>query len=473
MKENYISTNILRTEFAGSKLAKAFKTSVSFEPQGNKRAKVTNQPGFFDENIRKYSRSDVTKKMLDFLSEQDWSSAGSKTTFNTIQLLNKYGVAKKCYLKDPTKSHKAYLKLDNNNKFYIRNQDQFHYALVNELYDWFDKANRPDIIADMFYNNDGFVFVNEDKISIEDTEKTSSGILRTDMGFYVGQYKIVVEYLENQHDQDKLLAHEFDRVRALRLLGDNKSQSYKIAHVAFFWQKHMFQPEIKRYNFKTGKFYEFVNHIGQVILDYWLISDEDSYCINKLTQITGNPKLSEQIYLAHNNPNVPVIGLSALEKIFVWAKHPNGKIKMEKLWYAEFVDRVKLMQGEILARKSNKKENISAFDELFDSDDEAESEQSVAGSEISDLATESIQPDSKISIPDDELVYYTIKSDDVYLTHFGLHVYIGMDPKYLANMYEYFTIRKFYNDITSGLIDAIKDIRKLKESYQQNQIYGL
>jgi len=43
----------------------------------------------------------------------------------------------------------------------------------------------------------------------------------------------------------------------------------------------------------------------------------------------------------------------------------------------------------------------------------------------------------------------------------------------LASMYEYFKIRKFYNDITSGLINAIKEIRTIKESQQSNQIYGL
>jgi hypothetical protein len=52
-------------------------------------------------------------------------------------------------------------------------------------------------------------------------------------------------------------------------------------------------------------------------------------------------------------------------------------------------------------------------------------------------------------------------------------LYIDIEPKYLADMYEYFKIKKFYNDITSGLINAIKEIRLLKEDYQKNQIYGL
>ena len=58
--------------------------------------------------------------------------------------------------------------------------------------------------------------------------------------------------------------------------------------------------------------------------------------------------------------------MEILEKIFKWGKHPNPKVSMEKVWYAEFVDRVKLMQGEILALKAQEQTNMSAFDSIFD-----------------------------------------------------------------------------------------------------------
>jgi hypothetical protein len=471
MKEPSIPINNLITEFAGSRLIQMFNNYS--KPNGtnsSKRTRLVTCSSYFNQEVKKYSKSEIGKKILDFLSKEDWSNAGNKTTFNTIQLLDKYGLVKRFYSKDPEKKHKAYLKLIDNSKFYIRNQDQFHYALVSELHGWFVKKSRQDIIADLFYysGTDGIVFVNEDKVSIENTEKTSGGILRTDMAFNVRGYKIVVEYLENQHDQDKLLAHEFDRVRALRLLGDTNVESYQIVHIAFFWQKHLNlrlrSPSTNHYTFNIKPFYDFVEHIGQTIIDYYLISDEDAYCINKLTQITGNQSLSEQIYMAHNNQNSPVIKLETLEQIFRWGKHPNPKVSMEKVWYAEFVDRVKLIQAEILTLKSQEKNNASAFDSIFDSDSENDSDSE------STSVDESFDKDK---IPDDKLVYYAINDGVVYLTHFGLHVYIDMGPKYLANMYEYFKIRKFYNDITSGLINAIKEIRKIKESQQSNQIYGL
>ncbi len=479
MKETYISTNNLQTEFANSRLIQMFNGFVpSSGSASTKRARTHQSNLYFNEQTEKYSKTDIGKKLLDFLSGQDWSCSGSKTGFNTIQLLNKYGLVNRFYSKDKTKKHRAYLTLTNGEKFYIRNQDQFHYALISELHGWFEAHSRPDIISDLFYYNDSIPFVNENKISIENTEKTSGGLLRTDMAFYVGPYKIVVEYLENHHDNDKLISHEVDRVRALRLLGDTNCQSYQIAHIAFFWQKHLYSKETKRYTFNTGKFYDFVEHVGQTILDYYLISDEDAYCINKLTQITGNQSLSEQIYHAHSNQNVPVINLEILEKIFKWGKHPNPKVSMEKVWYAEFVDRVKQMQGEILALEAKSQSNMSAFDSIFDElDSDSDSESDTASvsdsesepSEISQVTNKLAQ----VKIPDDKLVYYQIKDNTVYLTHFGLHVYIDMGPKYLANMYEYFKIRKFYNDITSGLINAIKEVRAIKESYQSNQIYGL
>ena len=466
MKETCISTNSLATEFAGSRLIRMFNNFS--ESPGAKRTRLTTSPSYFNYNVKKYSITDINKKLLEFLSNEDWSNAGNKTTFNTIQLLDKYGLVKRFYSKDSEKKNKAYLKLIDNSKFYIRNQDQFHYALVSELHGWFVKQSRSDIISDLFYYSSGIAFANEDKISIENTEKTSGGFLRTDMAFNVRGYKIVVEYLESQHDQDKLLGHEFDRVRALRLLGDTNIQSYQIAHIAFFWQKHLQSASAspgKRYTFNTKPFYDFVQHIGQTILDYYLISDEDAYSINKLTQITGNQSLSEQIYLAHNNQNCPVISLETLEQIFRWAKHPNPKVSMEKVWYGEFVDRVKLMQAEILALKSREQSNASAFDSIFDSDSDSDSDSANGDADV--------EPFDKTQIPDDKLVYYEIKDNQVYLTHFGLHVYIDMGPKYLASMYEYFKIRKFYNDITSGLINAIKEIRTIKESQQSNQIYGL
>ncbi len=284
--------------------------------------------------------------------------------------------------------------------------------------------------------------------------------------------------MEDQHDKDKLISHEVDGVRALRLIGDTWTESYEIPHVAFFWQKNMFDPETNRYTFNTSKFYDFVRHVGQVILDYWLIDDEDSYCINKLTQITGNQSLSEQIYNAHNNPNVPIISLDTIKGLFNWATHPNPKVKMSTKWYGVFVDRVKRIQGEILARKATEKKNISAFDELFtDSDDEQDNnnwdELEEPDNLESSTSSNSATHGTKTPIPDDQIVYYEIKSDQVYLTHFGLHVYLDIQPEYLANMYEYFTIRKFYNDITSGLIDAIKEVRTLKDYHYKNQIYGL
>ena len=439
MTNVHISVNNLQTEFSGSRLIKIFN-----KPKVRERIISTKK------RIR-YSKSDILQKILDFLSNEDWSHAGNKTSFNTIQLLNKYNVIKRFYSKDSAKKHKAYLKLVNDNKFYIRNQDQFHYALVSELYELFKNQGRYDIINDMFYYNDELVFVNEDKITIEETEKTSSGSLRTDMAFYVNKYKIIVEYLENHHDRDKLLGHEFDRVRALRLLGDTNNQSYNNAHIAFFWEKNLYSNN--KYTFKSNNFSNFVKHIGRVILDYYLISDEDAYCINKLTQITDNQSLSKQIYLAHNNQNKPVIDLQILEKLFKWVKQTKSKIKTEKIWYDEFINRIKLIQTEILAEKNKHLKNMSVFDSDEEDDDK--------------------EINNSTNIPDDKLVYYEIKDDTVYLTHFGLHLYIDIEPKYLADMYEYFKIKKFYNDITSGLINAIKEVRLLKENYQKNQIYGL
>lgn len=455
MKESYIQTNMLQLEFANTYLSKMFPPKNSDGTVKIKKGSKLQLRNYFDKT--KYSKYEICEKILAFLkAEESWGCPGSKRSFNTFQLLRKYNVVKKMSLKNNFNKSYILLASNSNNKFRIRNQDQFHFRLVFEIIHWLNENNYDEIVDEFCYYIDNEPFVREDKITFETTEKTSGGNLRTDMAFIIGDSKIVVEYLENHHDRDKLIDHEVDRSRALRLICDNKNTSSKIVHMAFFWEKDLFEPTKSKSSFTSDKFKYFVNYIGKKIVDYYLIADENKYCINKLTEITGNESLSEQFYLAHNSQNEPVVKLDAIESLIKWAK-----LKTEKQWYNVFVDRVNKIKGEKLLSNNVAKKNFSAFDS---DDDDSDDEDKSDNSDKSQL----INMQKPI-----ELIYYEIKNNEIYLTHNGLHLYLSFDPAYLINMLEYERINQFYRDITSGLINAIKDFRKIQMDSASQLIYGL
>jgi hypothetical protein len=263
--KTFISINTLRNEFNSTCFYNIFK-----------RAEFTKK--------QKISNVKFKEILVNFLEKEKLSCPGSKLSFNNIQLLRKYGVVINCDYKDIKNKNKAYLELINDKKIYIRNQDQFTYIFIMQLYEIFQKQNEQNIINDLFYINDDYLFVHENKIMIENTEKTSDKNYRTDLSFMINNYKIIVEYLEQYHDRDSLLdINTIDYVRGLLLLNDTNNLSYKITSINYFRQEDLIDKKTKSFSFNTRKFISFVDYISKVIIDYYLISDKDSYCINKLT----------------------------------------------------------------------------------------------------------------------------------------------------------------------------------------------
>lgn len=425
--KTFISINTLRNEFNSTCFSNIFR-----------RTEFTVK----NKNIKKISDKKFKQVLMDFLEKEKLSCPGCKLSFNNIQLLRKYGVIDKYCLKDSNNKNKAYLQLINDKKIYIRNQDQFTFIFIDQLYKQLQKLDKQDIIDDFFYISDNYLYVRENKIMIEKTEKTSGNNLRTDLSFIVNNYKIVVEYLENHHDHDILIHNQQDYVRGLLLLNDTNNISHKIVCISYFWQKDLLNTKTKTFSFETEKFVNFVDYMCGVIIDYYLISDKDTYCINKLTEITGNKSLSEQLYTAHNNKNKPIVKLSILEKIFNWA-NPESK----KMWYTEFSDRIQQIKCEKNKIKQLEKNNMS----LFDSDSEDEKDENT----------------------EEEIIYYEKINDSIYLTDYGLHHYINMPPNYLTNILEYDKNILYFHSISAGLISSIEEIRQLKDKLESNKIYGL
>jgi hypothetical protein len=122
------------------------------------------------------------------------------------------------------------------------------------------------------------------------------------------------------------------------------------------------------------------------------------------------------------------------------------KSNSNELWYNEFKNKVKNYVDE--------NNQASAFD---DSDDE-ETDEEV-----------NIKPTKEITSGK----YYQVIDNQVYLTQSGLHLYISVEKDYLIDYTEYFRLRKFYEDITQGLVDILSDYRMKELELKQQFISGL
>jgi hypothetical protein len=381
-------------------------------------------------NINKtFTQKEIQTLMFDYLrNEESWDKSGHRTSFNQIQKLIFNNIVSD--VSRNISSNKSYLELKNNTKFNIRKQDEFHYHLVFSIFNYLKKYKHTELLNEFFVETDDDLFVNERLVQIESFEKTKDGNhYRTDMSFSINSKKIVVEYLEKQHERDKDLDYPFEKTRALNLMFNNKSVNNEIVHISYFWDR---QYDDKKY------YKNFVTKLCKLMIDYWDISDKDKYSIRKLTEIVKSESLAKQIYKAHTNRNKPIIDIDDINSIINWKKSNSNE-----LWYNEFKDKVKNYVDEI-----NKNNQASAFD---DSDDE--------------------ETNDKNEITSDN--YYQDIDNQVYLTQSGLHLYISVEKDYLEDYIEYFRLRKFYGDITQGLVDILSDYRMKELELKQQFISGL
>lgn len=375
------------------------------------------------------TKNEIQNIFFNYLkNEESWDKSGHRTSFNQIQKLRFNNIVSD--VSRNLSSNKSYLELKNNTKFYIRKQDEFHFILVCSIFNYLKKYKHIELLNEFFVESDDDLFVNERLVQIESSEKTKDGNhYRTDMSFSINSKKIVVEYLEKQHERDKDLDYPFEKTRALNLMFNNKSVHDEIVHISYFWDR---QYDDKKY------YKNFVTKLCKLMVDYWDISDKDKYSIRKLTEIVKSKDLAEEIYKAHTNRNKAEVKVEVIDKMINWKKSNSNE-----LWYNEFKNKVKNYVDEI-----NKNNQASAFD---DSDDE--------------------ETDVKNEITSDK--YYQVINDQVYLTHHGLHLYISVEKNYLIDYIEYFRLRKFYIDITQGLVDILSDYRMKELELKQQFISGL
>lgn len=378
---------------------------------------------------KQLTKNEIQSLIFNYLKfEECRDKSGHRTSFNQIQKLRFNNIVND--ISRNLSSNKSYLELKNNTKFFIRKQDEFHFLLVCSIYDYLKKNEHDELLDEFFIETEDDLFVNESLVQIECSEKTKDGNhYRTDMSFTINSKKIVVEYLEKQHERDKDLDYPFEKTRAFNLLFNNKSVNNEIVHISYFWDR----------NYGDKKYYKnFVTKLCKLMVDYWDISDKDKYTIRKLTKIVGSESLAKQIYKAHTNKNKPIIDIDDINSIINWKKSNSNE-----LWYVEFKNIIKNYIDEV-----NKNKQVSAFD---DSDDE--------------------ESDDKNEITSDK--FYQVIDNQIYLTQSGLHLYISVEKDYLNDYTEYFRLRKFYEDITQGLVDILSDYRMKELELKQQFIAGL
>lgn len=387
------------------------------------------------------SNKETCKYFLQFLKKEgSWDKPGNKTNFNQIQKLMDLGVVK--HVCRSTNNY-SYFELADGSQFNIRKQDEFHFKLVGAIYNRLKKLNQEEIVNELFVESFEELYVNSDLIQIEKTEVTNdSNYYRTDMSININSNIIVIEYLEKQHEKERNLDYPFEKYRAFNLMFDNKNTDTKIVHIAYYWE-HQYHD--------TKYFSKFVNNICQKIVDYWDISNKDTYCVRKLSEIIGNNTLAEQIYKAHTNRDEPVVHLETVESIISWNKKTNNKVPVSRLWYNSFVDNVK----KYVHGATSNNENKGAFDD-FDSDNDDDSDESTG-------ATKQITHE----------LFYKIIDGEVYLTQAGLHLYLRVELDYLSGIDQYIQLSKFYENITQGLVDILQEFRDKEINLTKHYFTGL
>lgn len=389
-------------------------------------------------------KKEVKGYFVDFLKkEESWNKPGNKTSFNQIQKMMSLGIVK--YVCRNQNDY-AYLELFNDTKFNIRKQDEFHYKIIGAIYSRLKKLKQYEITNELFVesSNEQEIYVNSDLIQIEKTEKTNDdNYYRTDMSIDIQSNIIIIEYLEKQHEKEKNLDYPFEKYRAFNMMFNNKNIDNKIIHIAYYWE-HQY--------YNTKYFNKFVNDICKKIIDCYDISNEEAYCIRNLAKIIGNKTLAEQIYKSHSNKNEPIVLLETIESIINWNKNNVTSVPFSKLWYNNFIDRVNLY---IYSTNSNN-QNKDSFDD-FESDSD------------SVISTESDTNSYKIT----HELFYKIVDNKVYLTQAGLHLYLRVELTFLSNIDEYIKISKFYENITQGLVDIIKEFRNKEIELNKHYFTGL
>ena len=390
-----------------------------------------------EENLKNY--------FIDFLETE-----GKKKcwyNFNQISKLRSLGIVEQVS-RNKSKPTQAYFKLVNDKICNIRNQDEFHYKLMNSIHNRLKKSKHNEIVDYLFNKiNKEKIYVNQDFIQIEETERTNdSNHFRTDMSINIKTNKIIIEYLEKQHDKEKNLDYPFEKHRALNLLFNNSNTDYKIVHIAYFWE----------HQYWDSKYYKnFVETICKKIIDYWDISNEYDYYVRKISDIIGNKTLAEQIYKAHTNRDEPIVHLRTLESIIGWKKDSINNIPVSKLWYDTFVDII----NQQICSANIQNQNINGFND-FDSDSDSDSDST---SDSDNLNKQDITHE----------LYYKIIDEEIYLTQAGMHHYLRVDRNLFHDINEYNKSVKFNEYIAQGLVDILHELKNKESDLREDYINGL
>ena len=105
------------------------------------------------------TKNDIQSLIFNYLkNEESWDKAGHKTSFNQIQKLRFNNI-----VNDVSRNislNKSYLELKNNTKFYIRKQDEFHFILVCNIFDYLKKNKHVELLNEFFIETNDNLFVN-------------------------------------------------------------------------------------------------------------------------------------------------------------------------------------------------------------------------------------------------------------------------------------------------------------------------
>jgi hypothetical protein len=354
--------------------------------------------------------------LLDQLKYVNWYKSIDRLEYNTYLFYKNIGFDVNLEIIDS----QYFIKFDNCN-IKIRVQDYFFIKFINKL--------KKRSLIKKWFNND---YLNYRKILVEYPINTHNNnkSYRVDYLLHIsGNNYICLEFFEKAHKSKDDPDFKKEKNRIYSLLNDSDDRYKKILFFAIYWEEKL---DDKKY------FNKFIKNIYEKIKELQDIENEKIWCANGINKFISSPELSNLIYDAYINDNIPTIPFSYVDSIIEF-KDEESKINHKNIF----------------------KNDIDEFNDFELNFDNLE----LNANDIKSLdeSTDSEEPKS------DVIVYYK----DEKLTLKGLSYYLNVKKEYFKNISVFLENRNIYSNIMKGIVYGLKKQRDLLINLESNKIIGL
>ena len=370
------------------------------------------------ENFLKINNDKQKQFLLDQLKYVDWYKSINRLEYNTYLFYKNIGFDVNLEIINS----QYFIKFDNYN-IKIRVQDYFFIKFINKL--------KKKSLIKKWFNYD---YLDYRKILVEYPINTHNNnkSYRVDYLLHIsGNNYICLEFFEKEHKSKDDPDFKKEKNRIYSLLNDSDDRYKKILFFAIYWEEKLNDKEY---------FDKFIKIIYKKIKELQDIDNEKKWCVNGINQFIPSPELSNLIYDAYYNDNIPTIPFSCIDSIIEF-KDEESKMNHKNIFKKEIAE---INDFELNINNLKLDDN-----DLNSLDDSINNEESYPCSDLN--------------------IYYK----DEKLTLKGLLWYLNVKKEYFKNISVFLENRNIYSNIMKGIVHGLKKQRDLLINLESNKIIGL